>query len=57
MRVHLSLALGERVAAGRVRVNPRELLLKNVQTLGDPKDHEKLLFVWASLMGGTAEWK
>ena len=24
----LSLALGERVAAGRVRVNPRELLLK-----------------------------
>jgi hypothetical protein len=57
MRVHLSLALGERMAAGRVRVNPRELLLKNVQTLGDPKDHEKLLFVWASLMGGTAEWK
>jgi hypothetical protein len=26
--VDLSLALGERVAAGRVRVNPRELLLK-----------------------------
>src|SRR5436189_2683928 len=32
--VNHSLALGERVAAGRVRVNPRELLPKNVQTPG-----------------------
>ena len=33
----LSLALGERVAAGRVRVNPRELLLKMSKLQAPPQ--------------------